>query len=199
MLPTMTASLSPATREKVPRLSFLGTPIHPVLTDAPSALLTLVPLFDVAARTTRSGDLAATAYWNQLVGVVAAVPTAATGALDYLRVAEGAPGKGKGAVHGALNGAAMALSVASLVARRRAPRNPSGRAQLLAAAAGVLVTVSAHLGGELVYEYGYRVDASATVPQRGETVAGQGLPASGETSSGGGPGVGTHDAARPDS
>jgi uncharacterized membrane protein len=158
-------------REQIPRLSFLGTPVHPVMTDVPVATLSLVPLFDVASRATGSADLAVAAYWNSVVGVLAALPTAATGALDYLRVDERAPGKRTGAVHGALNGAALVTSAASLLLRHKDPRNPPAAAQLLSAATAGLVAVSAHLGGELVYEHGYRVDAPATVPQLGETSA----------------------------
>ncbi len=170
MVPHLTAER----RERLPRLSFLGTPVHPILTDVPSSLLALVPLFDAAARVSDSDDLAVVAYWNTVVGVAAAVPTAATGILDYLRVDEHGPGKRTGAIHGALNGVAMATSIGSLWLRRRNPRQPSTSAQLLSAATAGLVSVSAHLGGELVYEHGYRVDAPQTIPQLGETQTGNG-------------------------
>ena len=167
----MVLHLAPEQRERLPRLSFLGTPLHPVLTDVPSSLLPLVSLFDAASRTTGSEDLAIVAYWNNVVAVAAAVPTATTGMLDYLRVDEHAPGKRTGAIHGALNGMAMATSIGSLLLRRRDPRRPSGAAQLLSAVTAGLVSVSAHLGGELTYEHGYRVDAPRTIPQLGESHA----------------------------
>ena len=167
----MALHLAPEQRERLPRLSFLGTPLHPVLTDVPSSLLPLVSLFDAASRTTGSEDLAIVAYWNNVVAVAAAVPTATTGMLDYLRVDEHAPGKRTGAIHGALNGMAMATSIGSLLLRRRDPRRPSGAAQLLSAVTAGLVSVSAHLGGELTYEHGYRVDAPRTIPQLGESHA----------------------------
>jgi uncharacterized membrane protein len=167
----MVSHLSPEQRERLPRLSFLGTPVHPVLTDVPSSMFSLVPLFDAGARASGTDDLSVVAYWNTVVGVAAAVPTAATGVLDYLRVDQHAPGKRTGAIHGTLNGLAMATSVASLLLRRRDPRRPSAAAQLLSLATAGLVGVSAHLGGELVYEHGYRVDAPQTIPQLGESHA----------------------------
>jgi len=142
-----------------PRLSVLGTPLHPILSDLPSTFFTTAPVFDLAARRFRAPGLDAVGFWLGLAGVVSAGPAAAAGLLDYRRVGEGHEAKGTARLHGLLNTVALATAGASLLLRRRSIREPSPAALGLGLAAAALTTVSAHLGGELVYEHGFRVDA----------------------------------------
>jgi uncharacterized membrane protein len=151
-------ALSERTRRRIPRLSFLGTPVHPPLTDIPVALLFAAPMFDAAALARDSDELGAVGFWNTAGGVASTLPTALTGLLDYLRVPADAPGKGKGTVHGLMNSAALGLSAASLWLRRDRPERPTPASLALSSASAAIVTVSAHIGGLLVFEEGFRAE-----------------------------------------
>lgn len=157
-------ALSAQTRAKVPRLAILGTPVHAPLTDYPVTFLTVAPVCDLAALAGhkpagRVGALAVAA------GIATALPAALTGTLDWLRVPEREPGKGKGIVHAALNSAALVSAAGSLWARRSDPSRPHRVALGLSALAAGLVTASAHLGGELTYRYGIRAEQAQPLVQ----------------------------------
>ncbi len=75
---------------------------------------------------------------------------------DWAEIKEGAPRR-IGAVHGLLNIGATVLFGWSALARRR--YSTRARARALAAAGYVMVSLSAHLGGNLIYEHGIGVEA----------------------------------------
>jgi uncharacterized membrane protein len=135
--------------------AWLGTPLHPPLTDVPIGAGTLAALFDAAETLTGSSELARAADLSLVVGVLGTLPAATTGVTDARtlhdeerRIAVG---------HALLNGTALALNVVSLGLR------VAGRRGAAKAASGVgygLQTVAAHLGGELVFRLGVGVRGS---------------------------------------
>lgn len=156
----MKLSLSNQRRRQVPRLTILGTPVHPPLTDLPVGLFSIAPVFDSVAFVTQSEQFASAGFWSAVAGSACSVPTAATGALDYLRVPTGAEGKKRGTTHGLLNVLALGLAVGSAWRRRNNPDRPDVIGLCLSTACAAAIVVSGHLGGQLVYERGFRVESA---------------------------------------
>jgi nitrite reductase/ring-hydroxylating ferredoxin subunit/uncharacterized membrane protein len=122
---------------------WLGHPLHPLLTDIPVGAWTTAAIFDLAAfamgRRSRAGTGAIA------VGIAGAIPTAATGVMDWYNLNERQQRIGSG--HALLNSAALACYVASLLTRL----SHLGSGRRLSFIGLGLVTVSAYLGGHLVY------------------------------------------------
>ena len=135
--------------------TFLGHPLHPLLTDLPIGTWTSATLLDLIGGT-GSRDAA-----DRLVaaGIAAAIPTAITGTSDW---ADSTPADDTvrriGAVHAVSNVAALALYGASLAARRSGRR---GRGVLLGLAGMGALGIGGHLGGHLSYEKGVGVQQTA--------------------------------------
>jgi nitrite reductase/ring-hydroxylating ferredoxin subunit/uncharacterized membrane protein len=146
--------------------TWLGVPLHPALTDVPIGAWTAavgLDLLDVAARDDRFADAADAAL---ALGVLGAVPAAATGLNDWSWLHGDA--KRIGTIHAIVNSTGLALNIASLVARRRGDRW-RGRALSTAAYGGALF--SAHLGGILSFGLGVRVNRTAFESPEREWVA----------------------------
>lgn len=133
--------------------NWLHEPLHAVLTDVPVGSWTAAVVFDSLAAMGAGSSLDTAADATVALGLVSAVGAAITGMNDWADT-EGAPRR-IGAVHAVLNIAATGLFAASWVYRRK----HSGRSQArsLAAIGLVVLGVSAHLGGNLVYEHGVGV------------------------------------------
>lgn len=132
---------------------WLGTPLHPALSDVPVGSWTAAIALDAvdtlsgskAARNAADGALA--------VGVASGFAVAAVGISDWRYLSGGS--RRMGVAHGLLNAAGLALNTASLVLRATGRRN-AGRLAFLTGYA--LNGVGAHVGGELSYYYGLRVN-----------------------------------------
>jgi nitrite reductase/ring-hydroxylating ferredoxin subunit/uncharacterized membrane protein len=136
---------------------WLGAPLHPALTDVPLGSWTAAAVFDaVDVGVSGQVGLAAAADAALAVGVLAAVPAAATGINDwsYLR----GDSRRIGTAHALLNSTGLALNVASLAFRRSGHRG-AGRA--VSGLAYGIALVSAHLGGQLSFGLGVRVNRTA--------------------------------------
>jgi nitrite reductase/ring-hydroxylating ferredoxin subunit/uncharacterized membrane protein len=147
--------------------TWLGHPLHPVLTDVvvgawmSSFLLDLVP-----------GRRARAASDNLIaVGILAAVPTAAAGLSDWAEVGGGA--RRVGVVHAAANTVALGLYAGSWASRKRGARL---RAWWLSTLGFGVVSFSAYLGGHLVFAKGVGVEQTVfdQGPVDWEPVAGEG-------------------------
>ncbi len=127
---------------------WLGNPLHPALTDVPIGAWTAAAALDVVGSEAADDAL--------LVGVLGALPAALTGLNDwsYLK----GETKRVGTIHALLNGAGLTLNVASLLARRSGHR---GVAKILSGVAYCGSLVAAHLGGELSFGRGVRVNHTA--------------------------------------
>lgn len=132
--------------------TWLGHPLHPVLTDLPIGFWTGAVVLDLVGG--RRGRAAADALVG--FGLASALPTAAAGAADWSELDE--PERRSGFVHAIANVAATALYGLSFVARRRG-RRASGVALGLAGAAAA--TVGGYLGGHLTFRRGAGVNHAA--------------------------------------
>ncbi len=133
----------------------LHEPLHSVTVTVPLGSWTATLLFDTigALGGDRKFDFAADALL--IVGLVGAVAASVTGTNDWSEVKREAPRK-VGAVHALLNVAATALFVASLVQRRKSGSRSMARG--LATVGYLIVSVSSHLGGNMIYEHGIGVE-----------------------------------------
>lgn len=136
---------------------WLHEPLHAVMTDVPVGSWTATVLFDGIGAVFGSHTMDAAADATNLLGLAGAAGAAVLGLNDWAEIKEEAPRR-IGAVHGLLNVGATVLFAWSALARRRS--STRARARALAAVGYVLVSVSAHLGGNLIYEHGIGVEAS---------------------------------------
>ncbi len=133
--------------------TWLGEPLHVVLTDLPIGAWTVAMVLDALDLALDRGEFALAADISIAIGLVGATGAAATGMTDWSDVDP--PARRLGFVHGLLNLSGTALFVTSLLLRRKRSRT-SGR---IAGALGYAVMAyAAHLGGKLVYEHRVGVD-----------------------------------------
>ncbi len=131
-------------------------PLHPALTDLPLGSWTAAAAFDGLDLATDSRAMRNAADASLAFGVVGALGAAVTGLSDWRYLSGGS--RRMGIAHGLLNTIGLVLSIASLILRAAGRRN-AGRLTFLA---GYSVSgLAAHLGGELSYHYGLRVDHNA--------------------------------------
>ena len=147
---------SPALRDALDG-RWLGTPLHPPLTDVPIGAGTLATLFDVAETLTRSSALARAADLSLVAGVLGTLPAAASGMADARELRGEARGMATG--HALLNGTALTLNVVSIGLRLAGRR---GKAKAASGLGFGLQTVAAHVGGELVFRLRVGVDDAAS-------------------------------------
>lgn len=152
----------PSTRDVVDLLhgTWLGHPLHPVLTDVVvgawtlGSLLDLVSLFDGSSRVADTADLLTD------IGNMAALPTILSGLADFSTIPKAAADVGL--THAVCNDIAFSLYLASAAARRSEDRDRAVALSLLGA--GVL-TVGAYLGGHLVYDKNVGVNHAQSVSE----------------------------------
>ena len=139
--------------------TWLGYPLHVVLTDVPLGCWTAAAILDGLEAAGKMG-LGRGADAIITFGLVGAAGTAATGLADWSKIGGGEPRR-IGLVHGLLNTMATTCYIASLCLRR----NHSRRAGRQFAFAGFFIsTVAAYLGGHLVYKERLGVDHGADYP-----------------------------------
>lgn len=136
--------------------TWLGHPLHPVLTDVPLGAWTAAVVLDAADSVSRRPD-----GWRQAaqvavgIGVLGGAGAALTGLTDWQHTHDDA--RRSGLVHGLLNAAALGLNTLSWQQRR------SGRrilARQNSALGYGLVLASSYLGGNLVFRHRIGVDHS---------------------------------------
>jgi nitrite reductase/ring-hydroxylating ferredoxin subunit len=127
---------------------WLGNPLHPALTDVPLGAWTTAAALDLLGSEAADQALA--------VGVLAAVPAALTGLNDWSHL-KGEPRR-VGVVHGLMNTMGLTLNIGSLALRRNGHR---GLARVLSGVGFLGALFSAHLGGELSFGMGVRVNRTA--------------------------------------
>src|SRR5437588_10583814 len=132
--------------------SWLGHPLHPVLTDLPIGAWSSSFLLDVLGG--KSARHASDALIG--IGILTAVPTVASGLADWTDT--GGPARRVGMAHAIGNATATGLFTMSLVARRRGRRF---RGFLLSALGIAVSSASAYLGGHLSFGKGIGVDNTA--------------------------------------
>ena len=132
--------------------TWLGHALHPLLTDLPIGFWTSAWMLDMV------GGEKSSAAARKLVGlgILSAVPTAATGASDWADTTGGE--RRVGLVHAAANSAALAAFAASYLHRRKGNR---AKGIAWGSLGAVSATVGGHLGGHLIEALGVGVDNTA--------------------------------------
>ena len=132
---------------------WLGIPLHPALTDVPVGASTTAFILDTVAVATGSEAAQTAADGALAVAVAGTLPAAATGASDWRDLI--GEERRIATVHALMNVAGLVLNVASLAQRARG-KHGAGRA--LSAAGFALSGSAAHIGGELSFGLGVRVN-----------------------------------------
>ena len=133
--------------------TWLGEPLHVVLTDVPIGAWTAAMIFDLLGLMLHRKELASAADVAIGIGLAGSAGAAVTGATDWSDVDP--PARRLGLVHGLLNLGGTAMFATSLVLRRKRSR----RSGFIVSALGYAVmSYAAHLGGKLVYEHRVGVD-----------------------------------------
>src|SRR5512132_509257 len=132
--------------------TWLGHPLHPMLTDVPIGAYIIATVLDVVGQP----DAAA---WAIGVGIVSMLGAALAGYADYIDL-EGA-GKRFGSLHSTSMLVALVLYVISLGARVGWWPLFQGGAEWAAILGLFFVLVGGYLGGELVFNLGSQVDRHA--------------------------------------
>jgi nitrite reductase/ring-hydroxylating ferredoxin subunit/uncharacterized membrane protein len=145
-------SVQPRVVRNVLSGTYLGHPAHPMLTDLPIGAWSMSALLDLVggAKSERAADLLVG------VGVLGAIPTAATGLNDWSDTIGGE--QRIGVVHASANVVALSLYTASLLARRSGRR---GTGKVLGLAGFGVMTVGAYLGGHLSFAKAVNVNHTA--------------------------------------
>jgi nitrite reductase/ring-hydroxylating ferredoxin subunit/uncharacterized membrane protein len=133
--------------------TWLGEPLHVVLTDLPIGAWTVAIAFDVLDLIRARREFALAADTSIAIGLVCAAGAAVTGVTDWSDVDP--PARRTGFIHGLLNLSATALFTTSLVLRKKRLRT-GGR--ICAALGYAVMSYAAHLGGEMVYKRRVGVD-----------------------------------------
>lgn len=136
--------------------TWLGEPLHVVLTDIPIGLWCGAAVFDALALIRDSAVLAHAADAAIATGLAGAVAAAAAGVTDWSDVDP--PARRTGLFHGLLNTAAIGLFTTSLVLRRQGTRKNGRIVSLLGL---TLLVCAARLGGQMVYKERAGVDRTA--------------------------------------
>jgi nitrite reductase/ring-hydroxylating ferredoxin subunit/uncharacterized membrane protein len=133
--------------------TWLGEPLHVVLTDVPIGAWTVAIAFDVLDLISARREFALAADTSIVIGLVGAAGAAVSGVADWSDVDP--PARRTGFIHGLLNLSATALFTTSLVLRKKRMRT-GGR--ICAALGYAVMSYAAHLGGEMVYKCRVGVD-----------------------------------------
>jgi nitrite reductase/ring-hydroxylating ferredoxin subunit/uncharacterized membrane protein len=139
--------------------TWLGEPLHVVLTDVPVGAWTVAMMFDALSVIRSDREFARAADASIATGLAAAVCAAAAGITDWSDVDP--PARRTGLIHGLMNISATALFATSFILRRKKSR-AAGR--FSAALGYAVMAYASHLGGKLVYEHRVGVDRTDGQP-----------------------------------
>jgi nitrite reductase/ring-hydroxylating ferredoxin subunit/uncharacterized membrane protein len=145
---------------------WLSVPLHPAVTDVPIGAAVTATLLDGFAAVTGSRDMDRHADAALMVAVLGSAGAAVTGLAEWRWIRGGE--RRAASLHGLMNVAGVACNVGSLGARR-AGRRGLGRA--LSLTGMMIMGLAAHLGGELSYGMGVRVNPNPPMPEADGQVA----------------------------
>ena len=132
--------------------TWLGHPVHPMVTDVPVGAMTIAAILDVAGQE-RAADIAVA------TGLAAMAASAATGAADAVD-ADGRP-QVQATVHATLMIGSFGAYLASFTLRLIGPRALRPLAVLLSWLGYGALSAGAYVGGDLTYRSGNQVDRHA--------------------------------------
>ncbi len=133
--------------------TWLGEPLHVVLTDVPIGAWTVAMVFDAFDLIAGRRKFAPAADASIAIGLAGATCAALAGMTDWSDVDP--PARRIGFLHGLSNLSATALFATSLILRKK---NSRAAGQMAAALGYGLMSYAAHLGGTMVYEHRVGVD-----------------------------------------
>ena len=133
--------------------TWLGVPLHVVLTDVPVGAWTLAMAFDALDLLYDRSEFARACETSIGIGLLGAAGAAVTGMTDWSDVDP--PARRLGLIHGLLNLSGAALFATSLLLRKKKSRD-AGR--IVGVLGYAVMSYAAHLGGKLVYEHRVGVD-----------------------------------------
>jgi nitrite reductase/ring-hydroxylating ferredoxin subunit/uncharacterized membrane protein len=136
--------------------TWMGHPLHVILTDVPIGAWTTAMVFDALELISGRDDFATAADTSVTIGIAGALCAAVTGVTDWQDA--DAPARRLGMIHGILNLSGTALFAASLISRRRKSRTVG---RILGALGYGVMAMAARLGGKMVYEHRVGVDRTA--------------------------------------
>ena len=132
---------------------WLEAPLHPALTDVPVGAWTAALVFDGLDVATGKEPIRHAADASLVLGTLGAFGASVTGLSDWRYLSGGS--RRMGVAHALLNTIGLVFSIVSLILRASGRRN-AGRLTFIT---GYSISgMAAHLGGELSYHYGLRVD-----------------------------------------
>lgn len=131
--------------------TWLGHPLHAVLTDAPIGIFTAVILLDVLDQRT-AADV------TLVLGVLAMVAAALAGLADYTDTDE--TPRTRATLHATLMVVALLVYVASLAVRASAPADRAVPI-VLSIVGFIIVSAGAYVGGEVAYFFGNMINRHA--------------------------------------
>ncbi len=137
-----------------------GHPLHPPLTDATIGIYTLATAAGVLSALGVTEDNMAVAWWLALVlGLLATVPTALTGLLDWLQIERGTPLFRTATSHlVAMVSATVFFLLAAVFGHDGYADRAATTGPLVLTLIGFgLLTLGGWLGGSIVYVHGMRV------------------------------------------
>jgi nitrite reductase/ring-hydroxylating ferredoxin subunit/uncharacterized membrane protein len=137
--------------------TWLGHPLHPVLTDIPIGAWTLAVLFDIIYLFRGTHGWVSAADLTIFVGLLGALGSAITGYTDWSDTVDRE--RRVGIAHGLLNTVAIVVYLVSLIIR--VSGGSRGLAIVLALIGYGIVITAAFLGGELVFSIGTGVNHHA--------------------------------------
>lgn len=134
--------------------TWLGHQLHPMLTDIPIGSWMAAGFLDIV------GPIGSHKYARRLVGlgILAAIPAAASGASDWSETMGSQ--QRVGYVHAMANSTALLLQTTSYLMRRK---DKNARAALVSMAALATTAVAGYLGGHLLQNIGLGVDHNITI------------------------------------
>jgi nitrite reductase/ring-hydroxylating ferredoxin subunit/uncharacterized membrane protein len=133
--------------------TWLGEPLHAVLTDVPVGAWTVAMVFDALDLVWDRRVFKRACETSIGIGLLGAAGAAVTGMTDWSDVDP--PARRRGFIHGVLNLSGAALFATSLFLRKKKSRE-IGR--IVSALGYAVMSYAAHLGGKLVYENRVGVD-----------------------------------------
>ncbi|MEM7350369.1 MAG: DUF2231 domain-containing protein [Acidobacteriota bacterium] len=146
-------------------LRVLGHPVHPMLTAFPVALWSASLLWDVVGLVRPETLWSQMAFWTLALGLIAFVPTATTGFVDFLRLTPGDQVESLASRHMMASFGAASFFTVSLVVRRfEDPSSEFGLSLLLSAVGWIVLMAAGWLGGELVFGHGVAVERLTDEP-----------------------------------
>lgn len=145
-----------AIKELLQGKGLVSHPLHVAINHMPLGLWEGSVIFDLLSRQRKWRKLSEGGYYLNAFGIIAAVPTAATGLAEWWDIPSDHPGWKVATTHAVLNDVALMLSLYNWWTRRSRHNHAPDHTNLLVSGALVgVLGLSGYLGGVIAHEYGY--------------------------------------------